>query len=458
MKRGRRSVIYGANAFIFTVVILGIIAAVNYVAFKRGEGVRLDVTRGKIHSLSNQTVRVLGSLQDKIEILAFFKQVGVDRREFQDLAQQYENKSQMLEVKFIDPDKEPGISRKYGVSEYGTVVLLKGDRTARLNLSDLISGGIVEDCEEQLTNALIRLSSDIRKTVHFLGGHGERDIGDKTKPEGFGLLAAALRDEAYQVKELLLLRDAKIPPKDSVLIIAGAKKPLADREIEIIKKYIRDGGKAVFMIEPRSSEDLAVLLKRYGIGFGDDVVIDPSSKLVGGGDITPIVADYAPHDISDGFHFATIYPYTRSLEALSAGEGIRAAVVAATSEYSWAERDFTLFEQGIAQNDPTDKAGPLGVFAVSEVGRGARIAAFGSVDFGSNRFFTFSGNGDFFLNAVNWVLGDEHLISIRPKSAGGATLSMTESQMKLIFTFTLVVFPALALFFGTVRWWKRKNM
>ncbi|HEX9830973.1 MAG TPA: GldG family protein [Thermodesulfobacteriota bacterium] len=453
--RGKRRLLYGTNALVLTSVVLAILIIVNYLAFKQGG--RVDATEGKLYSLSDQTVKTLEKLDKEVEVLAFFKPVGNDRREFQGLITEYERRSSKIKAEFIDPDKDPGIAKKYEVNEYGTVVLVSGDQNIRLKLADLISGGIVDDAEQEVTNSLIKLSKGVRKTVYFLTGHGERDIKDNTEPQGLGMLTSALNDEAYEVKELLLLRESNVPGENSILIVAAPKKRLIEREIDAIKKYLDGGGKAVFMIEPRSGNDLVSLLKQYGFDVGDAVIIDPSSKLVGGGDVAPIVTQYPPHDITEDFKFATLFPYSRTIDVASK-EGIHTTEIAKTGEYSWAEKNFALFDQGIAQQDRDDKPGPLGLAAVGEIGESTRIAVFGSVDFVSNRFFDFSGNSDFFLNTISWISGDESLISIRPKVAREGKLTLTGSQLRVIFSLTVIGLPAIVLLSGIAVWWRRRNM
>ncbi|MGH7800873.1 MAG: GldG family protein [Thermodesulfobacteriota bacterium] len=454
MKR-KRLLLHGTNAFVFSIVVLGILIIINYLAYKRD--VRFDVTEGKLYSLSDQTVKVLNNLDKEIEVLAFFKEVGVDRKEFQDLINEYKRKSDKIKVQFVDPDKEPGLSKKYEVNEYGTVVLANGGQSVKIKLEDLISGGIVDNSEEEITNALIKLSQAIKKTVFFLAGHGERDIQNRTEPEGYGSLKHALEGESYDVKDFVLLTDKSIPKENSILVIAGPKKPLIEKEIEAIKKYINNGGKAVFMIEPRSAENLVSLLRIYGFDLKNDIIIDPSSKLVGGVDIAPIVAEYPSHDITNDFRFATLFPYSRSVNVTKMDEG-KTAVIANTSKYSWSEGDFSLFDKGTAQQGPDEKSGPLGIVAVGEIGDNTKIAVFGSVDFVSNRFFDFSGNSDFFLNTINWVAGDEHLISIRPKIAKEGKLTLSGNQMRIIFSITVIILPAIILVSGVAVWWKRRNM
>ncbi len=449
----RRKLIYGTGAFISVVSTLGIIIVLNYLLFRTD--IRFDVTEGKFHTVSAQTVRVLKNVEGEIEIIGFFKDTGVDREGFQDLAKEYSHRNDNIKVKLINPDKEPGIAKKYGVKEYGSVVIGRGDKVVKLRLTDPITGGILNNSEEKITNAILKLTRESEKTLYFLTGHGQRDMGNSVDAEGFGLLRRTIIDEGYNVKEFLILRGEELPRENAILFVAAPIKAFSLKEILYIKNYLNHGGRAVFLIEPRSGNEIASVLKGYGFELSDDVIIDPSSKLEGGGDIAPIVSDYPYHEITEDFRFATIFPYSRSIDVLS---DFNATVLAITGEYSWSETDFELFNEGVAQREESDKGGPLGVAAVVENSAKGRIAVFGSADFVSNIFLEFSGNRDFFLNTLNWVSGDENLISIRPKAVNTGNLTITTKQVNLIFLFTVVIIPAVILSSGLVIWWKRRRL
>jgi len=449
----KRKLIYGTGAFISVVSTLGIIIALNYLLFRTD--IRYDVTEGKSHTVSAQTVRVLNSVDDEIVITGFYKDTGADRGGFVDLAKEYSRRNGNISVKLINPDKEPGIAKKYGVKEYGSVVVARGDKVVKLRLTDPITGGILNNSEEKITNAILKLTRESQKTLYFLTGHGQRDMGNSVDAEGLGLLRKTIIDEGYNVKEYLILRGEDLPRENAILFVAAPKKALSLKEIQYIKNYLNRGGRAIFMIEPRSGKELVSILKTYGFELSDDVIVDPSSKLEGGGDIAPIVSDYPYHEITEDFRFSTIFPYSRSIDILS---GFNSTVLANTGGYSWSETDFELFNEGVAQREESEKAGPLGVAAVVENAEDGRIAVFGSVDFVSNVFLEFSGNRDFFLNTLNWVSGDENLISIRPKALHTGNLTITTKQVDLIFVFTVVMIPAVILFSGLVIWWKRRRL
>ncbi|MEQ9618044.1 MAG: GldG family protein [Deltaproteobacteria bacterium] len=451
----KRRLIYGTNMLVSVISICGILIILNYIVLKTD--IRVDLTEGKLYTASENTVSVIENLNDDVEVLAFFKDVGMERSQFQDLIKEYSRKSGRIKVSFVNPDKEPGIAKKYDIKEYGTVVLVSGKKTIKVRMADHISGGILKNSEEEITNALFKLNRNVSKTVYFLSGHGERDVKDEIEPEGVGVLRAALEDEGYNVREFMLLREDRLPEASSVLIVAAPKKSFSLKEINMIKDYLDRGGKAIFMIEPRSGAEIASVLKGYGFEIGDDIIIDPSSKLEGGGDIAPIVAEYAHHDITEGFRFATIFPYSRSVNVINEN-GMSSTVLAETGEYSWSETDFELFDEGVAQQEEDDKAGPLGVAAVIESERDSRIGVFGSVDFVSNIFIDFSGNRDLFLNTVNWIAGDENLISIRPRTLRQGKLTITKKQTNIIFFFTVIMIPAVIFLSGIAIWWKRKRL
>ncbi|MCK5710091.1 MAG: GldG family protein, partial [Deltaproteobacteria bacterium] len=299
----KRKLIYGTGAFISVVSTLGIIIALNYLLFRTD--IRYDVTEGKSHTVSAQTVRVLNSVDDEIVITGFYKDTGVDRGGFVDLAKEYSRRNGNINVKLINPDKEPGIAKKYGVKEYGSVVVARGDKVVKLRLTDPITGGILNNSEEEITNAILKLTRGSEKTIYFLSGHGQRDMGNSVDAEGLGLLRKTIIDEGYNVKEYLILRGEDLPRGNAILFVAAPKKALSLKEIQYIKNYLNRGGRAIFMIEPRSGKELVSILKTYGFELSDDVIVDPSSKLEGGGDIAPIVSDYPYHEITEDFRFST---------------------------------------------------------------------------------------------------------------------------------------------------------
>jgi len=336
-------------------------------------------------------------------------------------------------------------------------VLASGDNNLKIKLSDPISEGIIKTAEQEITNGIIKLTKTKRKTLYFITGHGERDVNDVNDVNNLGKLRLILQDEGYEIADLIIKQNLDLPISDSILVIAAPKKPLLDAELGAVKKFMDEGGNTLFLLEPKEAQQIVSMLSGYGFNIGNNIVIDPSSKLVGGGDVAPIVAQYPPHKITENFKFATLFPYVRTVDVDQENTNIHS--IAETSNYSWAETNLQQFDQGSAEyNEGADKMGPLSVAAVGTLEGGGKTAVFGSVDFVSNRFLDFSGNKDLILNAVNWISGDEDLISIRPKVAEQGKFVLTSGQYQAFFVSTVVIIPLILIGLGIYVWYKRKNM
>ena len=78
---------------------------------------------------------------------------------------------------------------------------------------------------------------------------------------------------------------------------------------------------------------------------------------------------------------------------------------------------------------------------------------------GSNAALQFGarvGNADLFINGASWLVGDDELISIRPRPADDRTLFLTNAQKNFIMLSSTVMVPALVLAVGILIWWGRR--
>ena len=66
-------------------------------------------------------------------------------------------------------------------------------------------------------------------------------------------------------------------------------------------------------------------------------------------------------------------------------------------------------------------------------------------------------NRDFFVNSVNWLLGDVDAISIRPVAARASRLQLTTEQYMQIRYLALLVAPEVIAMLGIYAWWTRRR-
>lgn len=474
----RRSTRYGANAAALILILAGILTFVNLIGARYSK--RIDMTATNRFSLSELTVNVLNELNQDIHIVAFFRNAGPEagtRVTLEDLLNQYRYHSRHISYEFIDPDREPGIAREYNISAYGTIVF--ESETGKTE-------HITRVTEEALTNAVVRVTREGQKTVYFVEGHGEPGIHN-TDRNGFSQLQQALKNQSYEVKTLLLIERASVPEDCDVLVIGGPQKDLLDHEREAILNYLRPGGRALFLLDPPFPEktaDLSGILSAWNVKADDNVVVDVSGvgRFFGAGPLAPAVSNYPAHPITRDFRSATFYPLVRSVDPVASNDSVTVQTIAMTSDRSWADYNPPASqEQPIRFDAGTDVEGPVSVaVAVTADPRGVprkdmktltpqelarnpeaherktRMVVVGNSTFATNTYFGVSGNGDFIMNAINWLAEEEDLIAIRPKSSDTRLAQISLTQMGSIFWFTVVIFPSLMLVIGGVVWWNRR--
>jgi ABC-type uncharacterized transport system involved in gliding motility auxiliary subunit len=359
------------------------------------------------------------------------------------------------------------------------LVVEKGDKRERLS----------SDSEQDLTNAIIKVNRSGKKMVCLAEGEGERS-GEESGDRGYSGVKASLTKSLYDVKNVFLLREKKVPSDCTVLVVAGPEKDLLPETTAAIRDYVKAGGKALVMVEPELKEpypNLVSLLAEWNMEAGKDVVVDVSGmgQLFGFSELAPLAIEYPYHTITNSFRLPTLYGGARSLQAGKATiEGVSAQDLVKTSEQSWAESDLAM-KGPIKFEDGQDRMGPIALAAVATV-RGAapapaptpaaspapaaspspsaeppkapegRVVAVGDADFASNALLGFQGNQDFFLNTIAWLAEDTDLISIRPKEPENQAMFLSRQVQQNVTWLALVVLPGLFVVAGVVSWWRRR--
>jgi len=452
----RKSFIYSGNMIVIIILVLGILVILNYLSSHHHW--RFDLTEGKIHSLSDQTVKVLKNLKKEVQIKAFFREGSFQKSKMEDLLKIYAYHSKKIKYEFIDPDKNPGLVKRYDILQDGTTVFECGDKDTR----------ITSTSEEDITNAIIKITREKKKVIAFLEGHGEKSIEDDSE-YGYSRVKNELQKLGYEVKKIVLALKENL--KDiSLLVIPGVRKDLLPQEIEAIEDFIRKGGRVFFMVDPEDSQTVVSLLKKYGIKLEKDIVVDTVSRLLGGDYFMPVVSQYESHTITEKFRYATFFPLARSVDKLdSVPDNVTVSIIAKTSPNSWAEKNFR--QKQITFNPKEDRQGPIPVAVVAEIkeksGTGekekekvkkeGRIAVFGDSDFVTNNYYNLSGNGNLFLNTVNWLTEEADLISIQPKTSSPRTIHLTPQQGRMIFFTSVIIIPAFVLLLGISIWIRRRK-
>ena len=438
---GRRAMRYGVNTAVAVLLVLGATVVVQALSFRHSA--RWDLTENKRFSLSPQTIQLLGSLKTDVAAVAFFRSDQPGKRTAEDLLKQYARYSNgKLTWKSADPDREPGLARRYGIESYGTIVLETKAKSEK----------VLDAEEEKLTNGLVKVTREGKRVVYVIQGHGEAELGNTDRP-GFSEAKSAMEKANYEVKPLVLARAGKVPDDATVVILAGPRNDLLPPETEALDAYLGRGGKVLAMVNPFQNEGLRKHLVKYGFQLDDDLVVEqsPIGRIFGVGPEVPIIQQYEPHPITrDLGGVMTLFPLTRSITALKTPpKGVNVQVLARTSADSWGETNRADLQRGVAKPDPQDPKGPLAVAAVATMDK-ARIVVYGTSNLAANQFLNLQGNRDFFLNTVSWLAEEEDQISVRPKDVKQTPVFMSSNQAQAVFLLPVIVLPALVIVGGIV--------
>ena len=451
-KRVGQKVIEGTNFAVYTVVVIAIIALANW--FVERNDKTWDLTPNKSYSLSPQSVKILKGLDRDVGIYVFDRKEALGKN--RDLLNNYASATHRVTLKYVDPDREPGLARQFGVRTYGTIVVAAGDRHFEAQ----------SPSEGDISNALIHVLKG-QKTVYFVQGHTERDL-DNTERGGYDRIKKQLENENYQVKTLLLLQKMEIPPDCSLLVAAGPQHDYLPPEIDAIRKYVTNGGRLLLMLDPGIDlPNLAKLLADWNVTVQNDLVVDqnPVAQLFGTSPAMPLIVKYGSSPIVQPLaRTATLFPFTRSFVV---GKDYKAGATAdslcETSAESFGVADFNPKMQSVSYRPNKDYKGPLTVAVSGDLTGGAadkkaegRFVALGTSAIASNVYLGFQGNRDLLMNMINWLSAEEDLISIRPKPPESQHLDITDRQMSQIRYLGLLGLPLLIVAAGVAVWWRRR--
>ena len=469
-----RQMQYGSIASGSVLIFLAILVGINWVANRQNK--RWDLTESKQFSLSDQTKQIITTLKAPLHIKVFYAPDPNGQSPVPGYREQLEGYlylSNKLSIDYIDAQKSPTEAENNKITALPTIILEYGEgkdmRTQRATSTD----------EQSMTNALKKVIEGKAKKAYFTQGHGERDIDDQQTRPGYKAISGALTDENFEVAKLQLAQQGSIPADATVLIIAGPTTDFLPQETELVRGYLKNGGKLLLLIDPPAkggtvqATSLIALAKEWGIQIGDDIVVDPNGQLIGADASVPVGMP-VQHPITNDLKKMSAFRLARSVIPTQGGaDGKTAQSFVQTAGGSWAETDVKgLYATGKPEKnlDKGDKNGPISLGAAvsapamaSSTATGpdapkpeSRLVVFGDSDFVSNADVNFQGNSDLFLNAMNWLAQQENLISIRPKNPEDRRLQLTADQVTLVDWFVLGIVPLL-LFGNAFRlYWKRR--
>lgn len=442
----RRLIFVGLEVVFLLVIVIALEVIVSRA------NIRFDLTPEKKYSLSDVTSQALHALKQQVQATVFYRRG--DREKHDELLGLMAQETPLFTYQLFDLDRAPGLAQRYGVAAYGATVVETAGNRLTVPLAD----------EERMLNALLRVVQS-EKTIYFLVGHGENDPVDSEERSGYGVLKKVLETENYKVRPLPLLTIHKVPTDADLVVISGPKGELSPGELEALSNYLRDGGHALFMLDPYTVPGLSAYLSQFGFALEESVIVDDQNQVAGGEPLMPMIVKFATDVFPRQPRGEPMLPVVQPVRVQDG----KAQAFAFSGDTSWvvknkerAERNELDFKSG------EDERGPFPVASISTVvgGKDGKVIVFGDSDFVNNFYARVPGNVDFFMNTVGWVLGRQELVALgrapsAPVSKRGSTpqqsLYLTAAQSRLFFWIMVVLEPALIFMVGMLVFVRRRK-
>ena len=433
---------------LFLVLLVTLTALLAYVA--RDYRKEWDVTRSARHTLSQASRDVLGQLDGPVTITAYA--VAQDGRgqnlhkSIQEFMHPYLLAKPDIALSFVDPREQPKLAAAAGVRAPVEMVVEYRQRNEHLT----------EFNEQALTNMLMRLARGADHLVLWLDGHGERKLNGAANND-LGEFGRQLQQKGFQLNSVNLAVAQEMPANTAALVIASPQVDLLPAEVQKLRRYLEGGGNLLWLIDPEPLRGLQPVSELLGLVLTPGTVVDPTLKPRGGPPTFAVATGYARHPITSAFRLNTMFPFARQIGAAESDEW-RITPLVDVAPRGWVE--VGKLDEKIVFDKARDIPGPVNIATAFErmVGdRQQRVVVVGTGHFLSNTFLGNGGNLDLGINIVNWLTGDDSLITVQPRPAADSNIDIDQVTLYLIaFTFLLLL-PLVFVVAGGIIWWRRRR-
>lgn len=458
----------GSFMTVSTSIIILIVLVVNLVVGKLD--INFDLTKDKLYSLSEQTTKLLDSLESDITLISL-EESDSKNSAFRDILSKYESKSSKLKVEYIDPVVNPNVVKEYAKEgetlSPGTVIVKGGDKFKVINNMDMYEVDYEKQVitgikvEQQVTGAIDYVTNDNLPTAFVLEGHNEAALEAS--------VMEPLKSENYTVQNLNIMDGEQWKYKSSdVLVINAPQRDINSEEYDTLMKFFNAGGGALVIMDylPEGLENFNKLFANYGIAIEPKIVVegDPSKIYKMPTNIIPVIE---AHDITSPIVSAKLPILVTASQGITINELNRSSLqvtrLLGTTDSAFAKSNA---EFDTIEKESGDVDGPFNLaVAVSdklddEKLGSAKLVVIGSKQVADAQLITLTkgGNLDLVINSLNWLTERENSISIRSKRIAPEKIIINQNQFYSLAVVSVIILPSLFAISGILMWNKRRHL
>lgn len=438
--------------------LLALVFGVN--ALARDWNRWIDLTSDGMYTLSDATTSLCAELAARPsppEMRFYFFEDSLLARDTRLLVRAYDAHCEPVRMEEVSQTEAPAQARAIVANYETTVVACVDDRCDAVGYPS----------EDNLTDALLRMTRDDPVRVYFLQGHGGADLRSDAD-SGFQFLASTLVNQGIDVRAYVGPGVEAVPADADIVIVPAPERDLLDLEIRALQDFLARGGRLLAMLEPGADSNLNGLLENWGFGLPDGILADRRGS--------PLLRESRPISLLVGL-YAPYHPITRKMSGstLVLAPGARPVfaarkpqpeddleAIAYASARAWLESDIAaaLADRAIYR-DPDEPTGQeIPIAAAGRYPRGkaeARIVVLGDRDLATNRLVATLYSRDLVLNAIRWLAERESEISIAPKYWTPHQDPLTIQQTVAYFYFMAFALPEILLLLGLRAWVRQRT-
>lgn len=441
---------------IFVVLMICTAAGLGWLAARHH--VQYDITQNANNSLDTVSREILAQMNGPVSVTVYATKhdarLGDIRKIIREFLSLYQRYKPDIELKFIDPSEEEDKARAAGIQLNGEMVIEYAGRSEHLTQIN----------EQVVTSTLLRLAHTREQHVMYLDGHGERKL-DGIANFDLGIpFGAKLKENGFHLNSLNLAVAQEVPSNVSVLVITQPQLNLMRGEVDKLLNYLKRGGNLLWLVDAEPLRGLEPLAETLGLLLPPGIVIDPAAVEMNAPATWALGAAYPPHPITNNFNLITAFPSARPLipieqpAASSGNDPWQHHALVEVAPRGWISRNKTASRPRFDKKNDTPGPAIIALALQRRINdRDQRVVVVGNGAFLANSYAGNGGNVDLGVNIVNWLSGEEHLITLQPRAARDNNLTLSAMYLNIVGIAFLLGVPLLLASFGAYIWWKRRR-
>ena len=459
----------GSIATAITVMVVAIVIVLNLVVGKLTDkfSLSLDLTQNKIFSLTQESIDFIKKLDKDVEIILLsdedtFVQSSEYFAQANSVLKKYDLNSDKIKLTYVDTVKNPAFLQEYqneNLTE-NSIIVKSGNKHKVITVQDIFDieqsyyGSMItgSKAEQELTSAILYVTSDNQTKVAALKGYGEQDAT---------VFQELLKKNNFDVFDVSMLNE-DIPEDAKLAVIFGSERDFDASSIEKLEKYLSTGDKSlVYAVNPNQADapNLNAFLEKHNIKVNSGLVYETNPQNMVS-NVFEAINEYVDTEYTSELknpEIPVLMPVCRPLEVLNQESVKTLLQFSATSG---------IVPKGANQNFDFagNVSGPIPSVVISTVSledeKKSNLAVISSYGALTQTYLSANAlnNSAYFVNMMNKMSNREDVgVMIESKKLGGSELGINMETATTIGVAVAIALPLLISVLGLIVCLKRKH-